>query len=259
MFTHEEILEAFDSAYPRIDPRWTYCLFTGAPVAEIESATFSLMLDLLTGTLEERVESLMLRCLNSSRPSPIWTMVRESDLVMLQERSPCELLAYLRNGATGLRKDKSGFHALMQQRIESFIEICGYDEAELESAFIQYHLEAARRAEEESKVARRMRAWLASRTPEGLEAERRLRIEAIESKADAIRLNRWIDKERKQKISEQARKQRERKLFMDSVFAEIMNADMGLLKPVDAVLTQPSTPPALNKPAFRIALPKKDS
>lgn len=259
MITNQDVLDAFNESYPHIDPSWTYCLFTGAPVAQYDSDEFDLMLSLLEGSLQERVESLMIRCLNTSRPSPIWTMVTPTQVEALKERSPCQLLCYLRNGARGLRKDQHDFHAMMRSRIESFIEVCGLDDSELESAFIEYHMEAARKAEEESKAARRMRAWLATRTPEGLEAERRLRIQALESKADAMRLNKWIDEGRKQQISQKAKKLKERKLFMDSVFDEIMNADLGLLKPVDAVLTQPTTAPALNKPAFRIALPKKDS
>jgi hypothetical protein len=259
MYTHEQILEAFDSAHPLIDPRWTYCLFTGAPLASIESYDFAVILDMLTGTIEERVEQLLMRCLNASRPSPIWTMVNESHLGLLRERSACQLLAYLRNGATGLRKNQHNFYSFMQERIESFVEICGLDDDELESAFIQYHLDAARKADEESRVARRMRAWLVTQTPEGKEAERRLRIEALETEAERLRLNRWVDESRKQAVSKKAKKARAEKSFFDSIFNEIMNADAGLLKPVDHVLTQPSTPLALNKPAFRIALTKKDS
>jgi uncharacterized membrane protein len=160
-------------------------------------------------------------------------------------------LAYLEGGARGLDKNKSGFFEMMLARIERFQVIRDMDEEQLESAFFNYHLEAARKEEEETRAARLMRNWLENTTPVGRQAAHRRVIENLESMADAMRL-----KKASKALSETQRKKLEKSRFLDGLIEELW-ADHETLPAVDTVLTH--APKPLGKPAFRIAMPRKDS
>ena len=253
----KDTLAAFATLYPFVDERSLYCLFTGAPVCEIDSYDFNTMLSLLEGTPEERARELATRVLMSSRPSVIWNYVRESDLEILRERRPAEMLAYLRNGARGLDKNKSGFMDMMLTRIEQFQELSALSEDEIESEFETYHRQQAEREAEESKVARRMRAWLEANTATGREVARQRVLERVATAAETMRLRRAAI-ERKRGVSSAKQKKLAKAKFMDGLINELF-AEEDLAAPVDKVLT-PAEPAAPRKPAFRIAaFTRKDS
>lgn len=258
-YAQQETLDAFESLYPTLEAGCIYCLFTGAPIAELTHDDFILMLDLLRGTPKERAAELATRTLMAARPSTIWNYVRESDLEILRSRRPVHTLAYLFNGARGLDKNKSGYEDMMLNRIAQFLRLADLDEDQLESAYIDYHLEAARKAEEESRAARRLRAWLEANNATGRQAAHRRAIEHLESVADAMRLRREADAKRAQRKPSAAQvKRAQRKQFMAGLINELFDDESDLLKPVDAVLTQPE-PAAPAKPAFRIAFARKES
>lgn len=191
-FTDAEIRAVFNERYPALQTGVIYCLFTGAIIGEIDSYDWQHLIELLHGdSLEACADELAMRILAASRPSIVWNHVDPADIVILRDRRPVETLAYLLNGCKGVPKDKR-FMDTMLERIEQYQRLDDMSEEALSAAYMDYHMREAATQETAARFERRMQLWLESCTPEGREAERRKRIQAIENHADAIRLRKEL-------------------------------------------------------------------
>jgi hypothetical protein len=257
--TQAETIEAFAEAYPFMTPGYIYCLFTGAPLAEIESQEWNLLLSMLRGTTpESRAHELARRVLASSRPGLLWNHLRTEDISTLKINMPADALAYMLNGGKGIAKGRD-FVIEMLARIERYVELSGLDGDEIESRWLRYHMQVDTAKEEANRHESAMRRWLESRDETGQEAARRRRVEAIETHAEVLRMKRGARRaavERKFGPSPTTQKKR--------ASAQKVSMAWGILSALaDFDSTSPASPPApapapvTGKVAFVIA--RKDS
>lgn len=249
----DETLFFFRELYPTLDPQGIYCLFTGAKIGLIDRDEVDFVLDSLDGEPEVRAEELMTRVLGASRPGIRWNKIRVMDIGQMRERAPIETLAYLRNGATGLRKDGTDFIAEMTRRIESFFELLCCTTEELDSRWYDFYRAKEDALAETQRAARMMRHWLSNVDPIGLKARHDSVIAKLHQEAEDIRSGK--KKGRIKIVSERTAKEKERdaKISMASAFFDsIMDGTAEPAAPV--VKTQPANSPLTPRVGFRIRL-----